>query len=336
MPSAANISTTPRTHAEELVRAIISSPPGSFHLARRASRRMALQRHKSGPLRPLCRRMPIFRIAAAPRCRTSTQGETGREAGPFHGDDKMAFIQRLGPVLLVAACAALSLGACGGSDDAPADASRTRPSARSRASTIPPPAGTYAWKGVPFAKPPVGALRWVAPVDPDAWTTTRATTAVRQCLRAVRADLRARREQHLRRDHRHDAQPGRRQRGLPLPQHLASRQQAGEPAGDRLHPRRQQRLRLHRGPGLRRRDAGADRERGRRHDQLPAGDLRLAQPAAAASRGPMRRTTRATSPCSTTSRRSSSSTATSPRSAATPATSPSWASRPARSTSTRC
>ena len=29
--------------------------------------------------------------------------------------------------------------------------------------------GTYFWKGVPFAKPPVGALRWKAPVDPDPW-----------------------------------------------------------------------------------------------------------------------------------------------------------------------
>lgn len=33
--------------------------------------------------------------------------------------------------------------------------------------------GTYAWKGVPFAKPPVGALRWKAPVDPDPWTAPR-------------------------------------------------------------------------------------------------------------------------------------------------------------------
>jgi para-nitrobenzyl esterase len=29
--------------------------------------------------------------------------------------------------------------------------------------------GTYAWLGVPFARPPVGALRWKAPVDPDPW-----------------------------------------------------------------------------------------------------------------------------------------------------------------------
>jgi para-nitrobenzyl esterase len=35
--------------------------------------------------------------------------------------------------------------------------------------------GTYFWKGVPFAKAPVGALRWKSPVDPDARTATLAT-----------------------------------------------------------------------------------------------------------------------------------------------------------------
>ena len=35
--------------------------------------------------------------------------------------------------------------------------------------------GTYAWKGVPFAKAPIGALRWKAPVDPDAWAAPKAT-----------------------------------------------------------------------------------------------------------------------------------------------------------------
>jgi len=31
--------------------------------------------------------------------------------------------------------------------------------------------GTYYWLGVPYAKPPVGDLRWRAPMDPDRWTT---------------------------------------------------------------------------------------------------------------------------------------------------------------------
>jgi para-nitrobenzyl esterase len=35
--------------------------------------------------------------------------------------------------------------------------------------------GTYAWKGIPFAKAPTGELRWKAPVDPDGWKTPRMT-----------------------------------------------------------------------------------------------------------------------------------------------------------------
>jgi para-nitrobenzyl esterase len=35
--------------------------------------------------------------------------------------------------------------------------------------------GTYAWKGVPFAKPPVGDLRWKAPADPDPWHEPKLT-----------------------------------------------------------------------------------------------------------------------------------------------------------------
>jgi para-nitrobenzyl esterase len=33
--------------------------------------------------------------------------------------------------------------------------------------------GAYAWKGVPFAAPPVAALRWKAPLDPQPWESPR-------------------------------------------------------------------------------------------------------------------------------------------------------------------
>ncbi|MDM0003171.1 carboxylesterase family protein [Variovorax sp. J22G73] len=47
--------------------------------------------------------------------------------------------------------------------------------------------GTYYWKGVPFAKPPVGALRWRAPAEPEAWTGIRpAKTFGAACLQIGR------------------------------------------------------------------------------------------------------------------------------------------------------
>ena len=33
--------------------------------------------------------------------------------------------------------------------------------------------GTFSWKGIPFARPPIGPLRWRAPEDPVPWTTPR-------------------------------------------------------------------------------------------------------------------------------------------------------------------
>jgi para-nitrobenzyl esterase len=43
--------------------------------------------------------------------------------------------------------------------------------------------GAKVWKGIPYAKPPMGSLRWKAPVDPDPWTGVRdATTACSECI----------------------------------------------------------------------------------------------------------------------------------------------------------
>lgn len=43
--------------------------------------------------------------------------------------------------------------------------------------------GTLAWLGIPFAKAPVGSLRWKAPVAPDAWSSTLSTKSFgKACL----------------------------------------------------------------------------------------------------------------------------------------------------------
>jgi len=35
--------------------------------------------------------------------------------------------------------------------------------------------GTWCWKGIPYATPPVGELRWNAPIDPSPWSGIRKT-----------------------------------------------------------------------------------------------------------------------------------------------------------------
>ena len=74
---------------------------------------------------------------------------------------------------LAAAAAAAVLAACGGSSDGP----EVRDTQYGRVKGVDDTAksGTYFWKGVPFARPPVGALRWKAPVEPEAWSGTRET-----------------------------------------------------------------------------------------------------------------------------------------------------------------
>jgi len=40
--------------------------------------------------------------------------------------------------------------------------------------------GTWSWKGIPFANPPVGDLRWKAPQEPSPWKGTLAAKAFRE------------------------------------------------------------------------------------------------------------------------------------------------------------
>lgn len=74
------------------------------------------------------------------------------------------------------AAALLPLAGCGGSDT-PVTQRTTQYGTvdgldRSASS------GTYAWLGVPYAAPPVGALRWAPPADPASWSGLRATQQV--------------------------------------------------------------------------------------------------------------------------------------------------------------
>ena len=77
-----------------------------------------------------------------------------------------------------AAIALPMLAACGGSND-----NNNDPTVRStQFGTVTGvndsgASGTLSWKGISYAKAPVGALRWKAPVDPDAWTNARSTAS---------------------------------------------------------------------------------------------------------------------------------------------------------------
>jgi para-nitrobenzyl esterase len=97
----------------------------------------------------------------------------------------MHHTKRIATAWLSAVILGLGLAACGGGDDDPAPPTQT---------TLPPvvtavrptqygsiegtksnDGTTITWLGVPYAKPPVGTLRWKATQEPDSWTTIKST-----------------------------------------------------------------------------------------------------------------------------------------------------------------
>lgn len=68
------------------------------------------------------------------------------------------------------------LVACGGEQEAPpivADAETAREISLGRLIGSRTEDGAHVWRGIPFAEPPVGDLRWMAPRPPEAWEGTR-------------------------------------------------------------------------------------------------------------------------------------------------------------------
>lgn len=88
----------------------------------------------------------------------------------------MNSILRLGSLLTIA-LSALSITACGGGSDEPPPTQRATAFGAVMGVDHSASSGTYAWLGVPYAQPPVGALRWMPPVDPTTWTNVRPAQA---------------------------------------------------------------------------------------------------------------------------------------------------------------
>jgi len=84
-------------------------------------------------------------------------------------------MKRAAVASIASAILGLGLTACGGSDsNTTAGPATVRSTAYGQVDGVVETDGnTVSWRGVPFAKPPVGTLRWQPPQAPDAWTGTR-------------------------------------------------------------------------------------------------------------------------------------------------------------------
>lgn len=83
----------------------------------------------------------------------------------------MAIVRPFGSLLAAAALALPLLSGCGSDGGSPE--SRSLSLGRIEGVNDAAGSGTWFWKGVPFAKPPVGELRWRAPVAPEPWNGVR-------------------------------------------------------------------------------------------------------------------------------------------------------------------
>jgi len=96
-------------------------------------------------------------------------------------------IRRLQSICL--ATALLTLSACGSSDETLSAEAIAKTTYGTLQGVTTDTDGIYNFKGVPFAAPPEGDLRWRAPIKPTAWEGTRnADTFSPMCIQAGEAD----------------------------------------------------------------------------------------------------------------------------------------------------
>ncbi len=101
------------------------------------------------------------------------------EARPFEDRQRRIFGHVL-MILSVAALIGLFGSGCGDDDDGSSNANQPAWTGDPLTETEAGPvrgvkgkADTWVWKAIPFARPPVGDLRWKAPRDPEPWTAVR-------------------------------------------------------------------------------------------------------------------------------------------------------------------
>ena len=128
--------------------------------------------------------------------------------------------------------------------------------------------GIQVFKGIPYATPPVGGLRWRPPQPEQRWDGVRDATkfSAQSRAKSIRTD-------------RDDGWPRtRHQRGLAVPERVDACVRRRQAPRHVLDSRRCIHLGFGRHAVVRRNALRAARRRRRRHDQLPARSVRLLAP----------------------------------------------------------